>query len=177
MCENPIDLTMASNFIEGEDDREPNVNQDITQASVQDLLDGTSINIDEVMPTVPVDLSTNPFINPVMNQTLNEITGRDLGALGLLRVNDADTVIHKLTDDLHTAVSKNNNSSALLTKLDEHHKRLEEQMVQLENGKEQLRKENEATKLNKLKILKSLEEAKQEKTDHTINQERLGENI
>ena len=140
MCENLIEK-MASNFIEGEDDREPNVNQDITQASVQDLLDGTSINIDKVMPTVPADLSTNPFINPVMNQTLNEITGRDLGALGSLRINGADTVICKLIDDLCTVVSKNDNSFALLTKLDEHRKRLEEQMLQLENEKEQLQKE------------------------------------
>ena len=87
------------------------------------------------MPTVPADLTTNPFINPVMNQTLNKITGRDLGALGSLRINDTNTVIHKLTDDLHTAVSKNDNSSAVLTKLDEYHKRLEEQMLQLENEK------------------------------------------
>ena len=95
------------------------------------------------MPTVPADLSTNPFIKPVMNQTLNNITGRNLGALGSLRVNDAHTVICKLTDDLHTAVSKNDNSSALLTKLDEHCKRLEEQMIQLEDEKNQLWKENE----------------------------------
>ena len=70
MFENPIDLTMASNFIEGEDDRDPNINHNITRASVQDLLDGTSINIDEVMPTVPADFLTNPFINPVMNQNI-----------------------------------------------------------------------------------------------------------
>ena len=54
-------------------------------------------------------------------------------------------------------------------------------MLQLENEKEQLRKENEATKLNEQKererFLQLLEEAKQEKTDHTINQKRLAENI
>ena len=78
------------------------------------------------------------------------------------------------------AVSKNDNTSALLTKLDEHHKRLEEQMLQLEN-EQTLQKENEASKLNEQKererFLQLLEEAKQEKTDHTINQERLTENI
>ena len=47
---------MASNFIEEENDREPNVNHNIIQASVQDLLDGTSIDIDEVMSTIPADL-------------------------------------------------------------------------------------------------------------------------
>ena len=81
---------------------------------MQELLDGTDIDIDEAMPIVQPNLSLNCFVNPILTQTLNDITRKKLGVLGTPRVSNADMVIHKLADQLHSAVESNDNSTASL---------------------------------------------------------------
>ena len=99
--------------------------------------------------------TTNPFINP--NQTLADvIPGRDLGPLSSLKVTDADLIIRNLNKELNAAAEKNDNSVALLQRMDQRQKQLETELATL-------RAEKEA--------------AIQERRDHTINQERLAENI
>ena len=126
---------------------------DMTCESLHDLLDGNEVNVSTALPSVPQD-TTNPFINP--NQTLVDvIPGRDLGPLSSLKITDADLIIHNLKE-LNAATEKNDNSVALLQRMDQRQKQLEAELATL-------RAEKEA--------------AVQERRDHTINQDRLSVNL
>ena len=145
---------MASNFTPEEDEPMHPAGLDMTRESLRDILDGTEVNVSTALPSVPQD-TTNPFINP--NQTLADvIPGRDLGPLSSLKITDADLIIRNLNKELNAAAEKNDNSVALLQRMDQRQKQLETELATL-------RAEKEA--------------AIQEKQDHTINQERLAENI
>ena len=145
---------MASNIQQEDDEPMHPAGLDMTRESLRDILDGNEVNVSTALPSVPQD-TTNPFINP--NQTLADvIPGRDLGPLSSLKITDAGLIIRNLNKELNTATEKNDNSVALLQRMDQRQK-------QLENELATLRAEKEATI--------------QEKQDHTINQERLAENI
>ena len=145
---------MASNIQQEDDEPMHPAGLDMTRESLRDILDGNEVNVSTALPSVPQD-TTNPFINP--NQTLADvIPGRDLGPLSSLKIMDADLIICNLNKELNAATEKNDNSVALLQRMDQHQKQLETELVTL-------RAEKEA--------------AIQEKQDHTINQERLAENI
>ena len=127
---------------------------DMTRESLRDILDGNEVNVSTALPSVLQD-TTNPFINP--NQTLADvIPGRDLGPLSSLKITDADLIIRNLNKELNAAAEKNDNSVALLQRMDQRQKQLETELATL-------RAEKEA--------------AIQEKRDHTINQDRLAENL
>ena len=145
---------MASNIQQEDDEPMHPAGLDMTRESLRDILDGNEVNVSTALPSVPQD-TTNPFINP--NQTLADvIPGRDLGPLLSLKITDADLIIRNLNKELNAATEKNDNSVALLQRMDQHQKQLETELATL-------RAEKEA--------------AIQEKQDHTINQERLAENI
>ena len=148
-------FTMASN-IQAEDDEPMHpAGLDMTRGSLQDILDGEDVNVSTALPTVPLD-ATNPFINP--NQTLADIIpDRNLGPLASLKITDADLIILiNLNKGLNAAAEKNDNSVALLQRMDQRQKQLETELATL-------RAEKEA--------------AIRERRDRTINQERLAENI
>ena len=127
---------------------------DMTRGSLHDILDGNDVNVSTALPSVPQD-TTNPFINP--NQTLVDIIpGRNLGPLSSLKITDADLIIHNLNSELTAAAKKNDNSVALVQRMDQRQKQLEAELATL-------RAEKEA--------------AIQERRDHTINQDRLAENL
>ena len=145
---------MASNFTPEEDEPMHPAGLDMTRESLRDILDGNEVNVSTALPSVPQD-TTNPFINP--NQTLADvIPGRDLGPLSSLKITDADLIIRNLNKELNAAAEKNDNSVALLQRMDQRQKQLETELATL-------RAEKEA--------------AIQEKRDHTINQDRLAENL
>ena len=145
---------MASNIQQEDDEPMHPAGLDMTRESLRDILDGNEVNVSTALPSVPQDI-TNPFINP--NQTLADvIPGRDLGPLSSLKITDADLIIRNLNKELNAAAEKNDNSVALLQRMDQRQKQLETELATL-------RAEKEA--------------AIQEKQDHTINQERLAENI
>ena len=145
---------MASNIQQEDDEPIHPAGLDMTRESLRDILDGNEVNVSTALPSVPQD-TTNPFINP--NQTLADvIPGRDLGPLSSLKITDADLIIRNLNKELNAATEKNDNSVALLQRMDQRQKQLETELATL-------RAEKEA--------------AIQEKQDHTINQERLAENI
>ena len=145
---------MASNFTPEEDEPMHPAGLDMTHESLRDILDGNEVNVSTALPSVPQD-TTNPFINP--NQTLADvIPGRDLGPLSSLKITDADLIIRNLNKELNAAAEKNDNSVALLQRMDQRQKQLETELATL-------RAEKEA--------------AIQEKRDHTINQDRLAENL
>ena len=145
---------MASNIQQEDDEPMHPAGLDMTRESLRDILDGNEVNVSTALPSVPQD-TTNPFINP--NQTLADvIPGRDLGPLSSLKITDADLIIRNLNKELNAATEKNDNSVALLQRMDQRQKQLETELATL-------RAEKEA--------------AIQEKQDHTINQERLAENI
>ena len=73
-----------------------------------------------------------------------------------LKITDADLIIRNLNKELNAAAEKNDNSVALLQRMDQRQKQLETELATL-------RAEKDA--------------AIQERQDHTINQERLAENI
>ena len=99
--------------------------------------------------------ATNPFISP--NQTLADIIpDRNLGPLASLKITDADLIISNLNSQLNAAVEKNDQSTALLRRMDQRQKEIEAELAALKAEKDA---------------------AIQEKRDHTINQERLAENI
>ena len=134
---------------------------DMTRGSLQDILDGEDINVSTSLPIVPLD-ATNPFINP--NQTLADIIpDRNLGPLSSLKITDADLIIRNLNNELNAAVEKNDQSTALLQRMDQHQKQIEAQVAELKAEIKRLAEEKEA--------------AIREKRDYTINQERLVENI
>ena len=145
---------MASNIQQEEDEPMHQARLDMTRESLHDLLDGNEVNVSTALPSVPQD-TTNPFINP--NQTLGDvIPGRDLGPLSSLKITDADLIIRNLNKELNAATEKNDNSVALLQRMDQRQKQLEAELATL-------RAEKEA--------------AVQERRDHTINQDRLAENL
>ena len=145
---------MASNIQQEDDEPMHPAGLDMTRESLRDILDGNEVNVSTALPSVLQDI-TNPFINP--NQTLADvIPGRDLGPLSSLKITDADLIIRNLNKELNAAAEKNDNSIALLQRMDQRQKQLETELATL-------RAEKEA--------------AIQEKQDHTINQERLAENI
>ena len=73
-----------------------------------------------------------------------------------LKVTDADLIIRNLNKELNAAAEKNDNSVALLHRMDQRQKQLETELATL-------RAEKDA--------------AIQERRDHTINQDRLAENL
>ena len=147
-------FTMASNIQAEEDEPMHPAGLDMTRGSLQDILDGEDVNVSTALPTVPLD-ATNPFINP--NQTLADIIpDRNLGPLASLKITDADLIIRNLNSQLNAAVEKNDQSTALLRRMDQRQKEIEAELAALKAEKDA---------------------AIQEKGDHTINQERLAENI
>ena len=88
--------------------------------SLQEILDAEDVNVSTALPTVPLD-ATNPFINP--NQTLADIIpDRNLGPLSTLKITDADLIIRNLNNKLNAAAKKNDASTALLQRMDQHQK-------------------------------------------------------
>ena len=147
-------FTMASNIQPEEDEPMHPAGLDMTRGSLHDILDGNNVNVSTALPSVPQD-TTNPFINP--NQTLADIIpGRNLGPLSSLKITDADLIIRNLNSELTAAAEKNDNSVALLQRMDQRQKQLEAELATL-------RAEKDA--------------AIQERRDHTINQDRLTENL
>ena len=145
---------MASNIQQEDDEPMHPAGLDMMRESLRDILDGNEVNVSTALPSVPQD-TTNPFINP--NQTLADvIPGRDLGPLSSLKITDADLIIRNLNKELNAATEKNDNSVALLQRMDQRQKQLETELATLQAEKEA---------------------AIQEKQDHTINQERLAESI
>ena len=145
---------MASNITPDEDKPMHLAGLDMTRASLQDILDGNDVNISTALPTVPQD-TTNPFINP--NQTIGDIIpDRNLGPLASLKITDADLIIRNLNSQLNAAVEKNDQSTALLRGIDQRQKEIEAELAALKAKKDA---------------------AIREKRDHTINQDRLAENI
>ena len=124
-------------------------------------MDGNDINVSTALLPVPQD-TTNPFINP--NQTLADIIpGRNLGWLSSLKITDADLIIHNLNSELNAAVEKNDASTTLLRRMDQHQKLIEAQVAELRAETKWLEEEKET--------------AIREKCDYTINQQKLAENI
>ena len=154
-------FTMASNITPDEDEPMHPAGLDMTRSSLQEILDAEDVNVSTALPTVPLD-ATNPFINP--NQTLADIIpNRNLGLLSTLKITDADLIIRNLNNELNTAAKKNDQSTALLQRMDQHQKQIETQLAELKAKTKQLEEEKET--------------AIMEKCDYTINQERLAENI
>ena len=152
---------MASNITPDEDEPMHPAGLDMTRGSLQGILDGDEVNVSTALPTVPLD-ATNPFINP--NQTLTDIIpGRNLGPLSSLKITDADLIIRNLSNELNTAVEKNDQSTTLLQRMDQHQKQIETQLAELKAETKWLEEEKET--------------AIREKRNYTINQERLVENI
>ena len=154
-------FTMASNITPDEDEPMHLAGLDMTCSSLQEILDAEDVNVSTALPTVPLD-ATNPFINP--NQTLADIIpNRNLGPLSTLKIMDADLIKRNLNNELNAAAKKNDQSTALLQRMDQHQKQIETQLVELKAKTKQLEEEKET--------------AIREKHDYTINQERLAENI
>ena len=76
---------------------------------------------------------------------------------------DADLIIRNLNCELNAAVEKNDASTALLQRMDQHQKLIEAQVAELRAETKWLEEEKET-------VIR-------EKRDYTINQERLAENI
>ena len=145
---------MASNITPDEDEPMHPAGLDMTRGSLQDILDIEDVNVSTALPIVPLD-ATNLFINP--NQTLADIIpDRNLGPLASLKIMDADLIIRNLNSQLNAAVEKNDQSTALLHRMDQRQKEIKAELAALKAEKDA---------------------AIQEKQDHTINQERLAENI
>ena len=154
-------FTMASNIAPHEDEPMHPAGLDMTRGSLQDILDGEEVNVSTALPTVPLD-ATNPFINP--NQTLADIIpDQNLGPLSTLKIMDADLIIRNLNSKLNTAAKKNDTSTALLQRMDQHRKQIKAQVAELKAETKWLAEEKKA--------------AIREKHNYTINQERLTENI
>ena len=116
-------FTMASNIAPDEDKPMHPAGLDMTRSSLQDILDGEDVNVSTILPTVPLD-ATNPFINP--NQTLADIIpDRNLGPLSALKITDADLIIRNLNSKLNAAAKKNDASTTLLQRMDQHQKQIE----------------------------------------------------
>ena len=113
---------MASNIQQEEDEPMHLAGLDMTRESLLDMLDGNEVNMSTALPSEPQD-TTNPFINP--NQTLADvIPGRDLGPLSSLKITGADLKIRNLNKELNAATEQNDNSVALLQRMDQRQKQL-----------------------------------------------------
>ena len=111
-------FTMASNIAPDEDEPMHLAGLNMTHGSLQDILDRDNVNVSTALATVPQD-ATNPFINP--NQTLADIIlDRNLGLLSTLKIMDADLIICNLNSKLNTTAKKNDTSTALLQRMDQH---------------------------------------------------------
>ena len=111
-------FTMASNIAPDEDEPMHPAGLDPTRSSLQEILDAEDVNVSTALPTVPLD-ATYPFINP--NQTLADIIpDQNLGPLSTLKITDADLIIRNLNSELNTAAIKNDTSTALLQRMDQH---------------------------------------------------------
>ena len=76
---------------------------------------------------------------------------------------DADLIIRNLNSKLNATAKKNDASTTLLWRMDQHQKQIKAQVAELKAETKQLTEEKDA--------------AIMEKCDYTINQERLTENI
>ena len=163
---NSLIPTMTSNILSDEDEPMQPAGLDMTRGSLQDILDGRdghTVDVSSTLPPVPAD-TTNPFTNQVLNQTLGELNpNRDLGTFASFKVTDADLIIKNLNDQLASAVEKNDTSTALLQRMNEHQNLMEAQMEELKAETQRLEEEKNA-------------EVK-EKQDYTINQDKLADNI
>ena len=74
-----------------------------------------------------------------------------------------DLILHKLNSELTAAIEKNDASTALLHRMDEHQKQIESQVAELKAETKWLEEEKGTTI--------------REKRDYTINQQQLAENI
>ena len=154
-------FTMASNITPDEDEPMHPAGLDITRSNLQEILDAEDVNVSTALPTVPLG-ATNPFINP--NQTLADIIpDQNLGPLSTLKIMDADLIICNPNSEINAAAKKNDQSTALLQRMDQHQKQIETQLAELK-AKTKLLEEGKETTIR-------------EKCDYTINQERLAENI
>ena len=132
---------MASNITPDEDEPMHPTGLDMTRSSLQGILDRDEVNVSTALPTVPLD-ATHPFINP--NQILAEIIpGRNLGPLSSLKIMDADLIIHNLSNELNATVEKNDQSTALQQRMDQHQKQIETQLAELKAKTKQLEEEKE----------------------------------
>ena len=134
-------FTMASNITPDEDEPMHPAGLDMTRGSLQEILDAEDVNVSTALPTVPLD-ATNPFINP--NQTLEDIIpDRNLGPLSTLKIIDADLIIRNLNNELNAAAKKNDQSTALLQRMDQHQKQIETQLAELKAKTKWLEEEKE----------------------------------
>ena len=83
--------------------------------------------------------------------------------MSTLKITDADLIIRNLNNELNAAAKKNDQSTTLLQRMDQHQKQMETQLAELKAKTKRLEEEKET--------------AIREKCDYTINQERLAENI
>ena len=122
-------FTMASNITPDEDEPMHLAGLDMTHGSLQEILDAEDVNVSTALPTVPLD-ATNLFINP--NQTLADIIpDRNLDLLSSLKITDADLIIRNLNNELNDTVEKNDQSTTLLQRMDQHQKQIEAQVAEL----------------------------------------------
>ena len=132
---------MASNITPNEDKPMHPAGLDMTRGSLQGILDRDEVNVSTALPTVPLD-ATNPFINP--NQTLADIIpSQNLGLLSSLKITDANLIICNLSNELNAAVEKNDQSTTLLQRMDQHQKQIETQLAELKAETKQLEEEKE----------------------------------
>ena len=83
--------------------------------------------------------------------------------MSTLKITDVDLIIRNLNNELNAAAKKNDQSTALLQRMDQHQKQIETQLAELKAKTKRLEEEKETTI--------------REKCDYTSNQERLAENI
>ena len=135
-------FTMTSYITPDEDEPMYPTGLDMTRGSRQEILDTEDVNVSTTLQTVPLD-ATNPFINP--NQTLADIIpDQNLGPLSTLKITDADLIIHNFNSKLNAAAKKNNASTALLQRMDQHRKQIEAQVAELKAETKWLAEEKEA---------------------------------
>ena len=83
--------------------------------------------------------------------------------MSTLKITDADLIICNVNNELNAAAKKNDASTALLQRMDQHQKQIEAQVAELKAETKRLTEEKES--------------AIREKHNYTINQEKLAENI
>ena len=150
---------MASNITPDEDEPMHLAGLDMTRGSLQVILDAEDVNVSTALPTVPLD-ATNPFINP--NQTLADIIpDQNLGPLSTLKITDADLIIRNLNNKLNAAVKKNDQSTALLQRMDQHQKQIETQLAELKAETKTARRKKRKPPLGKNVITPSIKKGLQ----------------
>ena len=154
-------FTMASNITPDEDEPMHLAGLDMTRGSLKTFWTERTL-------TYPLHCQLFHWMQPICSsiQIKLELTSfqiKNLGPLSTLKITDADLIIRNLNNELNTAAKKNDTSTALLQRMDQHQKQIEAQVAELKAGTKQLAEEKEA--------------AIREKCNYTINQERLVENI